>query len=95
MKSIVQTDLDYCFYCQGNPTDTHHIFGASNRKLSDEDGLVIRVCRNCHNKLHNGPGSADLSRKLRQLAQTKWEANYKCDGDPRTAFMLRYGRNWK
>lgn len=98
--SIVQIDDGFCFYfnksvnCGGYAIEPHHIFGGSNRKLSDEDGLVIYVCRACHDGLHGGPGYMDKVRKLRQLGQTKWEASYKGDGNPREEFMKRYGRNY-
>ena len=92
MKSIIQTDTGVCFFCQGRPTETHHVIGGAhiNRVYCDEDGLVIRVCRTCHNKLHNGPGSAVLTRKLRQLGQEKYEARIGTRAD----FMKRYGKNW-
>ena len=92
MKSIIQSDTDVCFFCQGRPTETHHVIGGAhiNRVYCDEDGLVIRVCRTCHDKLHNGPGSAVLTRKLRQLGQEKYEARIGTRAD----FMKRYGKNW-
>ena len=92
MKSIIQTDTGVCFFCQGRPTETHHVIGGAhiNRVYCDEDGLVIRVCRTCHDKLHNGPGSAVLTRKLRQLGQEKYEARIGTRAD----FMKRYGKNW-
>ena len=94
MKSIIQTDTEFCFFCHGIATDTHHCIGGSNRKLSDQDGLTVRLCRFCHDKVHNGKNSKDLTNKLHKLAQTKWEANYQGDGNPREEFMKRYGRNY-
>ena len=92
MKSILQSDDKFCFYCGGWATDRHHCLGGShsNRVYCDEDGLVIRVCRRCHDKLHS---SADLSHRLRALAQEKWEARSSAE-NPRTEWMKRYGRNY-
>lgn len=92
MKSILQADPTYCFYCGGWATDRHHCLGGShsNRVYCDEDGLVIRVCRRCHDKLHS---SADLSHRLRALAQEKWEERSTAE-NPRTEWMKRYGRNY-
>lgn len=92
MKSILQNDDKFCFYCGGWATDRHHVIGGShsNRVYCDEDGLVIRVCRRCHNKLHS---SADLSHRLRALAQEKWEARSSAD-NPRAEWMKRYGRSY-
>lgn len=92
MKSILQTDGTFCFYCQGYATETHHVIGGahSNRVYCEEDGLTIRVCRRCHDKIHS---SATLSRSLKKLAQEKWEARSMAE-NPRKEWMKRYGRSW-
>lgn len=90
MKSIMQTD-QRCFVCgMAIGTETHHIFGAANRNFSDQDGLTIRVCRQCHYNIHFSKISGDLQNALHQQGQEKWEEVY---GD-RDAFMRRYGRNY-
>ena len=90
MRSIIQTD-DKCFLCHmAYGTDTHHIFGAANRKFSEEDGLKIRVCRTCHDAIHFSDRSGEIQQKLHQLGQMKWEDKY----GSREEFMKRYGRNW-
>ena len=100
MKSIVQIDGTYCFICrEAIGTETHHIFGAANRKWSDADGLTIRVCRSCHEKIHFSDISGDLQRALHVLGQTQWEVYFgpkleAAGKDPREEFMKRYGRNW-
>ena len=100
MRSIIQDDKVFCYYfsksakCQGYATEAHHIFGASNRKHSEEDGLVIYVCRHCHNSLHGGNGYMERVKELRAKAQKIWEENYEGEGKPRDAFMKRYGKNW-
>lgn len=92
MKSILQDDGRFCYYCGGYADHTHHIIGGahSNRVYCEEDGLVIRVCWRCHDKLHS---SATLSRALRKKAQEKWEAQSTAE-DPRKEWMKRYGRSW-
>ena len=92
MKSILQEDERFCYYCGAYASDRHHCIGGShsNRVYCDEDGLVIKVCRRCHDKLHS---SADLSRALRKKAQEKWEALSSAE-DPRKEWMKRYGRSW-
>lgn len=100
MKSIVQTDGLYCFQCRfAMGTETHHIFGAANRKFSDMDGLTIRVCRNCHEMIHCGQNSGEIQKGLHKLGQIKWEEYYgpgieMMGGNTRQKFMERYGRNW-
>lgn len=91
MKSIIQQD-ERCFYCgQAIGTETHHIFGGSNRKLSDQDGLTVRLCRQCHDELHNDPNrSAPMQKALHRLGQEQYEAS----GHTREEFLARYGRNY-
>ena len=100
MKSIVQTGDDRCFRRRmAYGSDTHHIFGGPNRSLSDQDGLTVRLCRQCHDYLHCDKRSGDEMRKLKQLGQTKWEAYYgpkleQQGKDPREKFIKRHGRNY-
>lgn len=44
--------------------DTHHIFEGSLRRKSTKYGLVIRICRKCHDDIHNHPlDHLDLKRE--------------------------------
>jgi len=99
MKSIMQKD-ERCFLCKkAIGTETHHVFfGTANRKLSDQDGLTVRLCWECHHlKAHKA--STPEAEYLHKAGQEAWEAYYgpalKLVGrDPRKAFMERYGKNW-
>lgn len=100
MKSILQSDDGVmCFYwgqepqCQGWATETHHCIGGShsNRVFCEEDGLTVRVCRRCHDKLHS---SSTMMYKLRAFAQEKWEARSTAE-NPRKAWIRRYGKNYR
>lgn len=95
MKSIIQQDAK-CFYCRmAMATETHHIFGGPNRRFSDEDGLTVRLFRQCHDALHHDPNlSAPMQKALHQLGQQKWEATYGTEGKARDQFRARYGRNY-
>lgn len=101
MKSIVQTGDTKCFYCHmAIGAETHHIFGGPNRRLSDKDGLTVRLCRQCHDELHNDKNRSEpMQKALHELGQTKWEEHYgpglALGGkDPRQEFLKRYGRNY-
>lgn len=98
MRSIIQTDNERCYLCEmAIGTEEHHIFpGNPNRKYSEQDGMKVRLCRECHEKIHCGKnGRADML-KIMKDGQKKWEEYYApiIDGDPRKKFMERYGRNW-
>ena len=52
-KSILIAEATHkrCFLC-GNygGLERHHVFGGSNRKLSEEYGLTVYLCHWCHNE---------------------------------------------
>lgn len=55
MNSIIQKDKEHCFLCGRNANadyyglDCHHVFGGSNRKLSEKYGLKVYLCHtSCH-----------------------------------------------
>ena len=102
MKSIIQIDDDKCANCgRAFGSEWHHIFqGNPNRNHSEDDGLKIRLCHECHDKLHFDPyESGPLEAKWHRLGQEKWEAYYgwklELEGkDPREEFRKRYGKSW-
>lgn len=70
MQSIIQSNTDECYLCQGIPTDKHHLLRGNKRKKADELGLFIHVCRRCHERIHNEPW---LENELKCLAQVEFE----------------------
>ena len=88
MESILQSERK-CFICGREGTlDIHHcISGVSNRKHSEEYGLKIFVCRECHTMVHN---KRDVEIQIKQFAQRRWEEEY---GD-RDAFRKVFGKSW-
>lgn len=100
-KSILDTRKGICFLCgQHTMTETHHIFGGPNRRLSDEDGLVVYLCPYCHNMPPRGVHyDAKAMKRLRQIGQRAYENELmKVEGIPefvaRREFMQRYGKNY-
>lgn len=91
MKSILQVD-DKCFLCgKAFGTETHHIFGGPNRRLSDADGLTVRLCRYCHDMVHF---DAELSYPLNKALHEAGQRAYEHAGHTREEFLERYGRNY-
>lgn len=92
MKSILDTQKYVCYRCgRYGPTERHHIFGGANRKLSDEDGLIVFLCHSCHNA---PPFGAHFNKNtmewLHRIGQEAWESMY----GTRDEFMRRYGKNY-
>ncbi len=96
MKSIMQSDTNSCYLCarngNGDRLEKHHVFGGSNRKYSEEDGLTVFLCGDrCH---RNGPFSAhrnkDIASYLHRNGQIAWMQKY----GSLEEFRERYGRNY-
>ena len=81
-KSIIQYDKTFCF-CQdetcGGILEEHHcVYGRGRKKISDKEGLVVYLCSIHHrgtNGVH-GKNGAELSLKLKKIAQEAWESKY-------------------
>lgn len=87
-KGIITDEWDYCFVC-GSPymIDPHHCLKGSYRKLADKYGLIVPLCRICHDKLHD---HGFREKQLQALAQEKFEEHY-----PKLNFLKIFGRNFK
>ena len=91
-----------CFLCGRTAyTERHHIFsGTANRKLSEEDGLVVDLCHSCHNEPPNGVHfNKDNMHRLHVHGQRIWEMGKivndgMTDEQAREAFIKRYGRSY-
>ena len=87
---------DYCLICGKPRTDVHHlVYGTSNRKLADQDGLTIPLCREHHEMMHNDKAMMVMSHIVGQLF---YERNYVAVGSEvdhaREHFRYRYGKSY-
>lgn len=100
MQTIMETENGRCYLCgRITGTETHHIFGGANRKISDADGLTVELCHLCHYRCHNGKNSPYVRYKLHREGQMRWMEFFGPDlleqgKDPKTEFMKRYRRNY-
>lgn len=85
-NSIMTTDLENCFCCGRPADDTHHVYGAGNRPVSTQWGLVIPVCRYCHEQIHH---NKDMMDELHEAGQHAFEEAF-----PGINFRLVFGRNY-
>lgn len=101
-KSLLYTQKGVCFMCgKFGPTEKHHIFGGvANRKLSEQDGLWVYLCPDCHNRPPNGVHfNPNNMKRLHVAGQSRWEMvkiiqDGMTDEEVRSAFMERYGKNY-
>ena len=96
-KSNVTEYVKNCISC-GKPTvsEFHHlVYGVANRRLSDDDGLIIPICRSCHDDIHKYGIAGNLSK---MFGQAIFERNECAKGatldEAREKFRKRYGRSY-
>lgn len=78
---------DRCYLCGRKATETHHLMnGVGLRKKSDQDGLTVRLCRECHARIHFDP---NLQNAMKQEAQRIFEATH-----THKEWMARYHKNY-
>ena len=90
-QSLICNDKE-CFICgKLDQLHKHHIFKASNRNFSEEDGCWIWLCGADHNLSNAGVHyNKQFNITLEKYCQHRWEEVH---GD-REAFRKRYGRSW-
>ena len=87
MKKSIITDREDCYLCNKRGTDTHHCLYGNKRAAADRFGLTVRLCRECHIKVHNGHESGEY---LKRLAQQVFEKQI----GTREEFIKEFGRNY-
>lgn len=92
-KSIIQSDKQ-CYICGMNtnlePLDVHHVYGASNRKLSEKYGLKVYLHHHkCH--LYGVHKDAELNRMLKAKVQELAMAHYNWSVDD---FRKIFGKSY-
>ncbi len=83
-----------CFICGSRErVELHHIFGAADRKKSDEDGLTVFLCARCHREgKTSAHGSGETAQLLHAIGELMWLRAH-----PEASvwdFRQRYGRNY-
>lgn len=85
--SIITNNFKICYICNKNKKeDLHEIFGGCNRGKSMQWGLVIPICRECHQEWKT---NKELRIKYQQEAQFKFEDQYDHE-----LFMQEFRKNY-
>lgn len=90
--SIITKDLEHCYLCakQGIKNipkdDLHELIEGKNRQVSMKYGLVIPICRKCHEIVTN---DKTLQDKLHKVAQKEFKKHYKTEN-----FVQVFGQNY-
>ena len=91
IKSVLKTRPGLCYLCkrQGD-TALHHVYGAFNRWMSDENGFVVFICPDCHTESTTCVHMCrDTDLYLKRRCQVAYEKNH-----TRDEFMRLVGRNY-
>lgn len=90
--SIITKDLEHCYLCTKKgiknipKDDLHELVEGKNRQVSMKYGLVIPICRKCHNLVTN---DRTLQEKLHKVAQKEFKKHYKSEN-----FVQIFGKNY-
>lgn len=84
--SIITKDLEQCYLCKNKKEDLHELIEGKNRQVSMKYGLVIPICRKCHEIVTN---DKTLQDKLHKVAQKEFKKHYKTEN-----FIQIFGRNY-
>ena len=92
-KSIIDRDMkNQCFICgKTGYTECHHIYGSANRKYSEQYGLTVYLCPECHRTsdiaVHR---NKEVRITLQRIGQRTFEK--KCGS--RDKFTEIFGKNY-
>ena len=82
------SNLPMCTRCGSTKNlHHHHLLNGPNRKKSDEDGLWIYLCEECHEYVHN---HKQVLLSYKEMGQKVYEREI----GTREDFMKRYRRNY-
>lgn len=99
MKSIIQTNRDYCFLCnllegdgsRRNELEEHHIVhGRANKKLSEKYGLKIYLCP-YHHRI--GPKAVHINKEIRRMTEAIAQEKFN-EVFPEEDFVKIFGKNY-
>ena len=92
-KSILPGNRkDRCYLCGlPGPTEEHHIFGGPNRRLSEEYGLKVDLCRECH---QTGAAAVHRNKETMQMLHELGQQAFENQIGSRDGFMKIFGRNY-
>ena len=89
-KSIIQTEK-VCYLCGKTVNlERHHIFGGvANRKISEQLGLCVYLCHDCHTGKDGAQYNKFTNLRLKQDAQRAFEKTH-----TRDEWMKWIGKNY-
>jgi hypothetical protein len=91
LTSVFTDDMDHCYFTGKSPVERHHIFGASNKKHSEEYGYILPLSPELHpNGASAGKQAKEIDTYIKQMAQRHFEENHGTREDFRRIFGKSY-----
>ena len=92
-KSIIDRDMKgQCFICgKTGYTERHHIYGSANRKYSEQYGLTVYLCPECH---RTSDVSAHKNKEVRYTLQRIGQRTFETKCGSREQFVKMFGKNY-
>ena len=89
---IVRDTIGQCFICQKRGyTERHHIYGSANRKYSEQYGLTVYLCPECHRTSEIAAHrNKEVRTTLQRIGQRTFEKNF----GSREDFEKLFGKNY-
>lgn len=88
----MNTQKGVCYICGRHcKTDVHHIIeGNGNRSISEQEGLKVNLCRECHTNIHSNTSDEWIYFKdhLRKEAQAVWIVRYEEENPDKNIFQV-------
>ena len=91
-KNVMGARKGLCYLCgKYGPTEEHHIFGGPNRRLSEEYGLKVDLCLECH---QTGPKAVHRDKETMQMLHELGQQAFENTIGSRDGFVKVFGKNY-
>lgn len=89
--SVLTDDLEHCIITGSNNVAIHHVFGKSERCLSEQYGFLVPLRPDWHNMTHYSVHmDRNFNESLKRKAQTYYESHY----GSREQFIKEFGKSY-
>lgn len=89
--SVLTDDLEHCIVTGSSNVAIHHVFGKSERKLSEQYGFLVPLRPDWHNMTpHSVHIDHEFNLSLKRTAQAYYESHY----GSREKFRQEFGKSY-
>ena len=90
LHSVLTDDMDHCMFTGCAPVERHHVFGGSNKKLSEKYGFIAPLRPDLHpNGVFAGKHAKEVDTRLKTMCQEYYEEHI----GTREQFIDEFGKS--